>query len=152
MMCIGGSSYKALACDSVTCEEYPDFCPRLTRHRDRIIYYMSDNPDANLPPADSIWIEGFGGPYGSGTFIRVVHALEGEDIDISDLEVGYYILNIQLGECIAGKLFFGHRRPEEAIEDPAVMPSATKILRDGQLFIRRGEKEWTITGQEVRLR
>ena len=39
---------------------------------------------------------------------------------------------------------------EEVPSDPQSGIKAQKILRDGQIFILRGEKEYTITGQEVR--
>lgn len=37
-----------------------------------------------------------------------------------------------------------------SITNTSVTPDATKILRDGQIFILRGDKIYTITGQEVK--
>ena len=38
----------------------------------------------------------------------------------------------------------------EALESPYATPSTTKFLRDGQLFIRRGDKTYTIHGTEIK--
>lgn len=39
--------------------------------------------------------------------------------------------------------------PEEGIENTAYRPKSIKILRDGQLFIQRGEKTYTLQGQII---
>jgi hypothetical protein len=36
------------------------------------------------------------------------------------------------------------------IDDTAIEAKTSKILRNGQLYILRGEKAYTITGQEIK--
>jgi hypothetical protein len=49
------------------------------------------------------------------------------------------------------RVFYAEGQSDEQGVDKVIPTApAVKILRDGQIFIKRGEKEYTITGQEVR--
>ena len=133
-----------------TCDEYPDFSPYVTYiTQNSITYYLSNNPDAILPPADSIWVLG---TENQDTPVMVVHAKEGESIDISSLERGVYMLSIQLGDCVSGSVFFKRNDPieEGIIKVPLAIPSASKYIRNGRLLIEREGKIYDATGAEVR--
>ena len=49
-----------------------------------------------------------------------------------------------------GDVLLLERKLSEGIDDIEINQPATKILRDGQIFILRGDKTFTLTGQEIR--
>lgn len=133
--------------DSIPCEAYPDFNPRIYLHQDTLVYYIFNTQEYLGPAADSVWIENE-----SRETVMVVHALQGENVDISSLEKGYHLCLIQLGECIGGRVFYKRNNPPQTSIDnvPISSSSATKILRNGQLYIERDGKMYTIQGIEVK--
>ena len=132
--------------DSIICEAYPDFCPRIYLHQDSLVYYIFNSQEYLGPAADSVWIENE-----NQENVMVVHALQGEKVDISSLKRGYYVFMVQLGECIGGRVFFKRKDPQQtALDDIPAPSSATKILRNGQLYIERDGKMYTIQGIEVK--
>ncbi len=76
-------------------------------------------------------------------------AQQGEDIDISSLKFGLYNLHIQVGECETLRLFNILRQTEDIIT-PTTPTYATKLLRNSQILILRGNKTYTLTGQQVK--
>ena len=58
-----------------------------------------------------------------------------DDGSILDTKTGVF--------CTDGQIYYG-------IEDVESYSQSSKILRDGQIFIRLGDKTFTVTGQEVR--
>jgi len=132
--------------DSITCESYPDFHPSIFFLHDSLVYYISGTQEYIGPAADSVWIENE-----NGETVMVVHALPGQKVDISSLKKGYYVFKIQIEECIMGRVFYKRNDPPlTALDDIPAPSSATKILRDGQLYILREGKTYTVTGQEVK--
>ena len=74
-----------------------------------------------------------------------------ESVSIQLKESGLYTLeltNPEWGYTIVGTFEYGGMQGIEPVE--TVVPAAQKILRDGQLLIRKGDKTYTITGTEIR--
>ena len=87
-------------------------------------------------------------------YVCSLHALPGEDILMQQFEKGYYELFVQVGECIVSMPFHTSSNRENGIEEVQIKdiaPSATKILRNGRIYILRYDKTYTITGQETLL-
>ena len=112
------------------------------------LWYSIINPNnIELPAIDSVWIKK--DHYSDILFAS--HAKPDEIIDISSLSRGYWILCIPFGECVRETVFYAEGQSDEQGVDKVIPTApAVKILRDGHLYIKRGEKEYTITGQEVR--
>ncbi|MBO7502544.1 MAG: hypothetical protein J6T32_04925 [Paludibacteraceae bacterium] len=72
-------------------------------------------------------------------------------ITIQITESGEYLLkltNPSWGYTIFGQFYYAPQGIDQITNDPA--PITTKVIKDGQLFILRGEKVFTMTGQEVK--
>ena len=132
-----------------TCDAYPDFITKVGHYtQNSIYYYMSNNKEAILPPADSVWVLG---TESLDVPVMIIHAAEGESIDISSLEKGVYLLCVQLGDCQSCHEFFKRENQQEAIHYiQSILSPFTKLLRDGQLLINIGDKLYNAQGQEVR--
>jgi len=81
-----------------------------------------------------------------------ITAQEGEPISISNLKWGIYLFKIKLGDCEWGKIFFRRKDSDiQGVENTSILkPAATKLLHDGNLFIKIDDKTYTLTGQEVK--
>ena len=126
------------------CDEYPDFQPQLVqRTQTELTYYMSSEQTSSMPPADSIWVV-------DTAYVRVmtITAQEGEPISISNLKWGIYLFKIKLGDCEWGKIFFRRKDSDiQGVENTSILkPSATKLLRDGQLLIQNDDKLYNAQG------
>ena len=64
---------------------------------------------------------------------------------------GYTMLEMYLDYAMTHKapMDDGYKPAEQGIQHSAVSIPTTKILRDGQLYIQRGEKVYTVTGETV---
>lgn len=131
--------------DSITCEAYPDFQPRIYLYQDSLVYYIFKSQEYLGPAADRVWIENE-----SRETVMIVHALQGERVDISSLEKGYHICLIKLGECIGGRVFYKRNDPPQTpINHIPASSSTTKVLRDGQLYILRDGRTYNAQGLRV---
>ena len=67
-------------------------------------------------------------------------------------ESGYTMLEVYLAYAITHKtpMDDGYKPAEESLQHTAVSVQTTKILREGQLYIRRGEALYTVTGLELK--
>ena len=65
---------------------------------------------------------------------------------------GYTMLEMYLNDAMhKTPMDDGYQEPEhEGIRDTEYKIQSTKILRDGQLFIQRGERIYTLQGQELK--
>ena len=63
-----------------------------------------------------------------------------------------YFREEQRGDWMAfgGHMWIGANQTTTATQNIVTVVKATKILRNGQIFILRGDRTYTITGQEVR--
>ena len=118
-------------------------------------YYLRDynNQDIYDVPVDSVWVM-TNNLHEASEYVCSLHALPGEDIHMQQFEKGYYELFVQVGECIVSMPFHTSSNRENGIEDVQIKdiaPSATKILRNGRIYILRYDKTYTITGQETLL-
>lgn len=118
-------------------------------------YYLRDynNQDMYDVPVDSVWVM-TNNLNEASEYVCSLHALPGEDIHMQQFEKGYYELFVQIGECIVSMPFHTSSNRENGIEDVQIKdiaPSATKILRNGRIYILRYDKTYTITGQETLL-
>ena len=117
-----------------------------------IKYYLMDR-DANDIEAttfvDSVWIESNEQP---SKYLFSSKAQQGEDIDISSLELNtYYNLYAQVGECQVSTLFKVLRDHTDGFhEAQSYKVQCTKVLRDGQLLIECNGKTYNAQGAEVR--
>jgi hypothetical protein len=66
-------------------------------------------------------------------------------------ESGYTMLEMYLDYAMTHKqpMDDGYKPTEEGIQHSAVSIQSTKILREGQLYIQRGAKLYTVTGETV---
>jgi hypothetical protein len=72
-------------------------------------------------------------------------------ITIQITESGEYLLkltNPSWGYTIFGQFYYAPQGIDQITNDPA--PITTKVIKDGQLFILRGDKTYTLTGAEVK--
>lgn len=130
------------------CLEYAD-CYLLTDVTINVLRYSLTNTDQfeNFH-VDSVWVSSL---YEPDVPLLVSDAQPEEDIVLSTLDQGEYLFSIQIGECVKRVQFYKHAQAEhESINTPDTPSYATKILRDGNLYILRGEKTFTITGAEVK--
>ena len=140
-------SFVSFAQDDIpVCEEFPNFHPRCyVRQQNYLVYYIFDSQESG-PAADSVWVIN-----ASHEVVMTIHAKQGELVDISSLPRGYYVCYVQYRDCIGSYVFLKRTNSmADALEETPTQTLPCKILRDGHLYIKRGEKEYTITGQEVR--
>lgn len=117
----------------------------------KIQYYLYDyNYHTKEPvPVDSLWIT----VGDRETYLCSVDVVsQGEDIDVSFLPSNLYFLHAQIGGCEANGAFYLYARYQDntivnADESPH---AARKFLRNGQILILRGDKTYTLTGQQLR--
>ena len=116
--------------------------------RGNYVYYdLSNNGTIEAPHVDSVWITR---GEDQSTVKATSYAQSGEPVyDISTLNGGHYILWIKIEECVLGRLFIV-RGVSSDISTAKENISASKILRDHQLFILRDDKTYTVTGQKVK--
>lgn len=123
------------------------------KNEEFLYYYLSyqDEIKGNKSfTADRVWITTLNSD--TTTLIEVINPEE-QKIDIISLEANqYYKLWATLRDCVFQLLFYKRiKTTTELIEDPLyTSPSTTKFLRDGQLFIRRGDKTYTIHGTAIK--
>ncbi len=112
-----------------------------------IYYYISRKSNENqgeTPSIDGVWVVDT-----DYNVVLTTDALPGDPIDISPLDKGIYLLQIQMGDCVTGKTFFQMNEIEEGLEPTSSAISHVKILSDDQILILRGDKTFTVTGQEI---
>ena len=130
------------------CEEYAQFYYAVSVNWNILKYDLSNNGTTEPPHVDSVWITD-----ANDSIIQVYYDVQsGDGIDISFLPRGYYLLFIQMGDCVQGRLFIarGAYPSDIDIVSDERTHSATKILRNGQIFILRGDGVYTLQGQEVK--
>lgn len=115
-----------------------------TSSNQNVLQYWLSNPDnIELPPIDSVWVIN-----PDQEVVLVSYAQPMEDIDISFLPNWVYVLYIQLGECVKSKTFFVIRNQGQSIDNvTSEQPPVYKIIRDGQLYIRREGKTYSPDGR-----
>ncbi len=119
---------------------------RRTSSNQNVLQYWLRNPDnIELPPIDSVWVIN-----PDQEVVLVSYAQPMEDIDISFLPNWIYLLSIQLGECVKSETFFVIRNQGQSIDNvTSEQPPVYKIIRDGQLYIRREGKTYSPDGRIV---
>ena len=82
---------------------------------------------------------------------RMLIVQSGDGIDIAFLPRGYYLLFIQMGDCVQGRLFIarGTYPSDVGVVLEEQTHSVAKILCGGQIYILRGDKTYTMQGMEV---
>ncbi len=148
MSLLGGISLQTFA-ESFSCEEYKQIKMSCSVSRDQCLQYDVTNNGTIIPPyVDSVWIA----KKKEDEIIEIIQVYyniqSSECINISFLERGYYILYVQMKDCIMGCLFFSRASPAD-IEPPVKQTMCNKILRDGQLFIEHHGKTFTILGEKL---
>ena len=148
-------SYPAKA-DEDPCEEYAQFYYAISVNRNILKFDLSNNGTTEPPHVDSVWITDTNDSImqvyydvQSGDEIDIVQS--GDEIDIAFLPRGNYFLFIQMGDCIRGILFIARGTYPTDIDDILELHSQTisKFIRNGQLFIRRGDVIYTTDGRIV---
>ena len=116
--------------------------------RGNYVYYdLSKNGTIEAPHVDSVWITR---GEDQSTVKATSYAQSGEPVyDISTLDRGHYILWIKIEECVLGRLFIvrGVHSGNTNIFKENIFTS--KILRDGQILILRGENIYDICGRQI---
>ena len=134
------------AVDDNPCYVYQDIMMTVYFRGNYVYYDLSNNGTIVAPHVDSVWIT----KGEARSIVATCHAQSGEPVyDVSSLERDYYILWVQIGECILARLFIA-RGVSSDISSAKENISASKILRDGQLFIIRDGVTYTATGQKVK--
>ena len=96
---------------------------------------------------DSVWIAD-----ANDSILQVYYDIQSQDdIDISFLERGHYVLYVQVGNCVMGRMFIARGTYPTDIDDILELHSQTisKFIRNGRLFIRRGDLIYTTDGRIV---
>lgn len=116
---------------------------RRTSSDQNVLQYWLRNPDnIELPPIDSVWVIN-----PDKEVVLVSHAQPEEDIDISFLPNWLYLLCVQLGECVKSETFWVIRNQGQSIDNvTSEQLPVYKIIRDGQLYIRREGKTYRLDG------
>ena len=134
--------------DDDPCEEYAQFYYAISVNRNILKFDLSNNGTTEPPHVDSVWITDT-----NDSIIQVYYDVQsGDGIDIAFLPRGYYLLFIQMGDCVQGRLFIarGAYPSDIGVAQDERTHSATKILRNGQIFIIRGENVYTMQGQQIK--
>jgi len=74
-----------------------------------------------------------------------------DEVTIQITESGEYLLqltNPSWGYTIFGQFYYAPQGIDQITNEPS--PITTKVIKNGRLFILRGERVYTLTGQEVR--
>lgn len=137
--------------DTLTCDDIVlslNFNRTWSPRHESIIYYLGYAGKTGtkwLDAADSLWITTVNP---SVTIMEISDPTE-HDIDLFSLEPGAYNLWATYGGCIFSHLF--HKRwksiDAEALDNIPTEASTRKILRDGQLYIRREGKTYSPDGR-----
>ena len=138
------SAFSLYAEDS--CEEYSHIKYAISINRNILKYDLSNNGTTEPPYVDSVWIAD-----DNDSILQVYYDIQSQDdIDISFLERGHYVLYVQVGNCVMGRMFIARGTYPTDIDDILELHSQTisKFIRNGQLFIRRGDLIYTIQGQK----
>ena len=134
--------------DEDPCEEYAQFYYAISVNRNILKFDLSNNGTTEPPHVDSVWITDT-----NDSIMQVYYDVQsGDEMDIAFLPTGNYFLFIQMGDCVQGRLFIarGYHPSDIDIVSDERTHSATKILRNGQIFILRGDGVYTLQGQEVK--
>lgn len=134
--------------DEDPCEEYAQFYYAISVNRNILKFDLSNNGTTEPPHVDSVWITDT-----NDSIMQVYYDVQsGDEIDIAFLPRGNYFLFIQMGDCIRGILFIArgaYPSDIDIVSDERIHP-VTKILRNGQIFIIRGENVYTMQGQQIK--
>lgn len=145
-------------CDT-TCVHYERYALRCLAHTQRpgqyIRFWFSDACEEKkleeVPVLDSVWITR---SIDSNTILYKSYAQVGDIIGVDSIsgEGGYFYLHAQLGKCVKRARFA--LRPSlpaavENIESENSHEGWEKLLQDGKLFIRRGDKTYNAQGLRV---
>jgi hypothetical protein len=130
------------------CEMYRDINMTISLNRNVLRYDLSMNGTTTPPYVDSVWIA-------TGKDMQIIqtyYVQSGEPIDISFLEKGYYILYIQLGNCVMGRTFiwrgeYGTANQQLQINQES---SVYKVFKNGMLLIIHGDRIYTIQAVPVK--
>ena len=112
-----------------------------------LIYEFISNHTLESPYVDSAWITNAD----TSQIVMVVHEQPREEVNISLLDRGYYLLHAQISDCSYTKMFIkrGKGDAQDLMNTPPASPSATKILRDGQMFILLDNKIYNALGTRL---
>ena len=112
-----------------------------------LIYDLALNQTLEPPHVDSAWITNAD----TSQIVMVVHEQPREEVNISLLDRGYYLLHAQISDCSYTKMFIkrGKGDAQDLMNTPPASPSATKILRDGQMFILLDNKIYNALGTRL---
>ena len=135
------SGKQITASDSCDMYETVSLHSRTSSNQNVLQYWLSNPDNIELPPIDSVWVIN-----PDQEVVLVSYAQPMEDIDISFLPNWVYVLYIQLGECVKSKVLFVGRNQGQALDDITVEAPIYKIIRDGQLYIRREGKTYRLDG------
>ena len=140
---------SGMASDTTACEEYKQIKFSVSVVGTKVRYDLSNNGTLEPPHADSVWITFH--TEDTTSVVYTGHAQSGEFIDISSFERGFYGLHVLIGECKMAQSFIFRGRGQTTTlgQEPVVTNTASKILRNGQILILRGDKTYTLQGQQV---
>ena len=144
--CIKTANFTFSGAEWDPCLEYQDvaFYVRVQNEYTELQYFVYNPKNVDIPTIDSVWVENK-----AREVVFVSYAQPDEIIDISSLPTGIYSLTIQVDGCVTGRVFYVRRKSTQDVDQVTTSSSATKFFRDGQVLILRGEKAYTVTGQEV---
>ena len=134
--------------DDDPCEEYSYINYVVYTNWNILKYDLSNNGTTEPPHVDSVWITD-----ANDSIIQVYYDVQsGDGIDIAFLPRGYYLLFIQMGDCVQGRLFIarGSHPSDIGVAQDERTRFVTKVLRNGQIFIIRGENVYTMQGQQIK--
>ena len=134
--------------DDDPCEEYSYINYVVYTNWNILKYDLSNNGTTKPPHVDSIWITD-----ANDSIMQVYYDVQsGDGIDIAFLERGYYILHVQIADCIMTRMFIarGYHPSDIDIVSDERTRFVTKVLRNGQIFIIRGENVYTMQGQQIK--
>ena len=140
-------SFSYIKAEDNPCEEYSYINYVVYTNWNILKYDLSNNGTTEPPHVDSVWITD-----ANDSIIQVYYDVQsGDGIDIAFLPRGYYLLFIQMGDCVQGRLFIarGTYPSDVGVVLEEQTHSVAKILCGGQIYILRGDKTYTMQGMEV---
>ena len=102
------------------------------------------------PYVDSIWITTT-----DNEVVMVSYAQPHEMIDLPQVPRGKYLVYAQVGECLFCRMIpttrcWGYIDVGDELQEPKVQPHSTRMIINGQLLIRHGDKTYDAQGREIK--
>ena len=133
------------------CLDYADYHLFAWTEDNTLYYDLTDYGRYEPIAVDSVWVSN---PDDLQTPLLVSQAQNSEAIDASMLDKGNYQIFAQIGGCLKTASFYKWAEAAPlAIDNQTTNDqqlTTTKILRDGQILILRGDRTYTLTGLEVK--